>query len=199
MPRSPCSASAGCKKNDGVPVDENVAAIFRPISPDLPMPVTTTRPLHANSSSTARSNAASSRAHQILRSLRLDAQHAPRRFEAHRAAPAPAHQLGKLRQPAPAAPAVDPVATHSSRPKAPAPDRSCTSRKIPSTPAAQPARASGSINSGCPPLAFPARPAIAPNASRQKSPGSPSSPGSETSACPPPDSGSQTKRRAPSE
>src|SRR4029077_9493365 len=35
---------------------------------------------------------------------------------------------------------------------------SCTSRKIPSTPAATPARASGSINSGCPPLDFPSPP-----------------------------------------
>ncbi len=30
MPRSPCAASAGCTKNDGVPVDASVAAILRP-------------------------------------------------------------------------------------------------------------------------------------------------------------------------
>src|SRR5487761_578381 len=36
--------------------------------------------------------------------------------------------------------------------------RSCTSRKIPSTPTAVPARASGSINSGCPPLDLPCPP-----------------------------------------
>ena len=44
IPRSPCPASPGCIKNDGVPVDANVAAILRPINPDLPIPVTTTRP-----------------------------------------------------------------------------------------------------------------------------------------------------------
>ena len=43
MPRSPWNASAGCRKNDGVPVLANVAAILRAICPDLPMPVTMTR------------------------------------------------------------------------------------------------------------------------------------------------------------
>ncbi len=61
MPRSPCSASAACRKNDGDPVLANVAAIFRPISPDLPSPVTTTRPLQACKSSTAFSKRASRR------------------------------------------------------------------------------------------------------------------------------------------
>ena len=37
-------ASAGCRKNDGVPVLESVAAIFRQMMPDLPMPVVMTRP-----------------------------------------------------------------------------------------------------------------------------------------------------------
>ncbi len=47
MPRSPCAASPGCMKNAGVPVDDSVAAILRPICPDLPMPETTTRPVPA--------------------------------------------------------------------------------------------------------------------------------------------------------
>ena len=44
-----------------MPVDENVAEIFWPISPLLPMPVTTTRPAQQKSSSTARSNASPTR------------------------------------------------------------------------------------------------------------------------------------------
>ena len=42
MPRSPWIASAGCKNSDGVPVDASVAAILRPIRPDLPIPQITT-------------------------------------------------------------------------------------------------------------------------------------------------------------
>src|SRR5882724_9153693 len=42
----------------GVPVELSVAAIFRAMMPLLPMPVTTTRPLHPWSISTALSNAA---------------------------------------------------------------------------------------------------------------------------------------------
>lgn len=38
-------ASAGCKKNEGVPVDEKVEEIFLPTIPDLPIPVITTLPL----------------------------------------------------------------------------------------------------------------------------------------------------------
>src|SRR5450830_550217 len=53
MPRSPCAASAGCTNRAGVPVDAKVAAILRPIWPDLPMPDTTTRPLQFSSSETA--------------------------------------------------------------------------------------------------------------------------------------------------
>src|SRR5262249_44582429 len=44
MPRSPWLASAGCTKNDGVPVGASVAAILRPTWPDLPIPETITRP-----------------------------------------------------------------------------------------------------------------------------------------------------------
>src|SRR6266545_605954 len=54
MPRSPWSESTGCRKVAGVPVEVNVAAILRAISPDLPTPETMTRPLAAASRSTAR-------------------------------------------------------------------------------------------------------------------------------------------------
>ena len=53
IPKSPCSASTGCRYNAGVPVELNVAAILRAINPLLPMPVTTTRPAQQNSNSTA--------------------------------------------------------------------------------------------------------------------------------------------------
>ena len=43
-PRSPCTASAGCRKWLGVPVDASVAMIFWPTRPALPMPVTMTFP-----------------------------------------------------------------------------------------------------------------------------------------------------------
>ena len=45
MPRSPWLASAACTKNAGVPVVAKVAAILRPIWPDLPSPVMISRPL----------------------------------------------------------------------------------------------------------------------------------------------------------
>src|ERR1051326_2045757 len=44
MPRSPWLASAGWRKNDGVPVDASVALIFLQMIPDLPRPIVTTRP-----------------------------------------------------------------------------------------------------------------------------------------------------------
>src|SRR3974390_2176247 len=44
MPRSPWLASAGWTNRAGVPVDASVEAIFAPTWPDLPMPVTITRP-----------------------------------------------------------------------------------------------------------------------------------------------------------
>ncbi len=53
MPRSPWLASAGCTKMAGVPVDASVAAILRPMWPLLPMPITTTRPLHSSICCTA--------------------------------------------------------------------------------------------------------------------------------------------------
>ncbi|SRN26651.1 Uncharacterised protein [Shigella flexneri] len=48
MPKSPCAASLGWTKNEGVPVLANVAAILRPMCPDFPIPMTTTFPLHQN-------------------------------------------------------------------------------------------------------------------------------------------------------
>src|ERR1051325_183267 len=46
-------ASAGCMKNDGVPVEASVALIFLQMMPDLPRPIVTTRPVQAAISSTA--------------------------------------------------------------------------------------------------------------------------------------------------
>lgn len=62
MPRSPCSASAGCTKNDGVPVLASDAAIFLPIWPDLPMPEITALPRQLSSSSQAQTKLSSRRA-----------------------------------------------------------------------------------------------------------------------------------------
>src|SRR5437016_7088275 len=60
-PRSPWIASAGCRKNAGVPVLVRVAAIFRQMIPDLPMPVRITRPVQTRSICTAPSNLPSRR------------------------------------------------------------------------------------------------------------------------------------------
>ena len=46
IPKSPWLASAGCKKKAGVPVLASVDAILLAMCPDLPMPVTATRPSH---------------------------------------------------------------------------------------------------------------------------------------------------------
>ena len=56
MPRSPCEASPGCTKNDGVPVLASVAAILPPMCPDLPIPMTMTRPVQARISRHASAN-----------------------------------------------------------------------------------------------------------------------------------------------
>ncbi|CSC77716.1 Uncharacterised protein [Vibrio cholerae] len=45
IPRSPCEASPGCTKKADVPVLAKVAAIFLPMWPDLPIPITTTLPV----------------------------------------------------------------------------------------------------------------------------------------------------------
>src|SRR5687768_1149119 len=60
-PRSPWTASAGWRKNAGVPVLASVAAILRQTMPDFPMPVTITRPLQWRTSSTARAKRSSTR------------------------------------------------------------------------------------------------------------------------------------------
>ncbi len=53
IPASPWAASAGCKKTEGVPVEDKVEEIFFPTSPDLPTPVTINFPLHSKISSIA--------------------------------------------------------------------------------------------------------------------------------------------------
>ncbi len=62
MPRSPWLASAACRKKPGVPVLARVAAILRPTCPDLPMPVTITRPLQARHNRQAATNGGPRRA-----------------------------------------------------------------------------------------------------------------------------------------
>ena len=52
----------------GVPVEEKVAASLRPTKPDLPMPVTTTRPVHAARSPSARTRGAFSGVRALSRS-----------------------------------------------------------------------------------------------------------------------------------
>ena len=59
MPRSPWAASPGCTNMAGVPVEARVAAILRAMWPDLPMPDTTTRPVQAYSTATARTRESS--------------------------------------------------------------------------------------------------------------------------------------------
>ena len=60
-PRSPWTASAGCRQWLGVPVEASVAMIFWPTRPALPMPQTITFPRHERSTATARQNSPSSR------------------------------------------------------------------------------------------------------------------------------------------
>ena len=67
MPRSPWLASAECTNDAGSPVDASVAAIFRPTSPDLPTPVTMTRPRAAEIVFTASENAAPSAPSPVVR------------------------------------------------------------------------------------------------------------------------------------
>src|ERR1700754_2985315 len=58
MPRSPRLASAAWTKKAGVPVEAKEAAIFLPMWPDLPRPVTIRRPLALRIRSTAAVNGA---------------------------------------------------------------------------------------------------------------------------------------------
>ena len=59
-PKSPWNTSRGLVKNEGVPVLESVAAIFAPMWPLLPTPVTITFPLQFSIRSTALSKLSSS-------------------------------------------------------------------------------------------------------------------------------------------
>jgi hypothetical protein len=61
-------------KNEGVPVLENVAEIFLPISPDLPRPTTTTRPEQAKKMSKEFSIWTSSRARNLPSSAISDSR-----------------------------------------------------------------------------------------------------------------------------
>ena len=77
-PRSPWTASAGCRKNAGVPVLARVAAILRLMIPDLPMPVTMTRPAQASSRRTAASKPVVEPVRERPQRLRLDLDDLPR-------------------------------------------------------------------------------------------------------------------------
>ena len=70
MPASPWSASAACTKNAGVPVLASVAASLAPTRPDLPSPVTTTRPRVASSSVEGRLDVGRTRGRRHARSPR---------------------------------------------------------------------------------------------------------------------------------
>src|SRR5436189_2214737 len=74
-------ASAGCRKCAGVPVLDNVAAIFWQMMPDLPMPVRITRPRQSRSRFTAwskrssrRSASARTAAASVCRTFRASAR-----------------------------------------------------------------------------------------------------------------------------
>ncbi len=86
-PRSPCSASAGCRNSDGVPVDANVALIFCAMNPGFPIPVTTTRPEQARMRSTASEKSPSMRA-QSCSMAAASARRTPRAYSAGSAAEA---------------------------------------------------------------------------------------------------------------
>ena len=70
MPRSPCALSTGWRKSAGVPVEVSVAAILRPISPDLPTPATMTRPDDSAISATACANDSPIRSSTVARASR---------------------------------------------------------------------------------------------------------------------------------
>ncbi len=76
MPRSPWPASAAWTKNAGVPVEASVAASLRAMWPDLPMPVTTTRPRQPKIARAAATNASPEAMLQRIDRHRLGRQHA---------------------------------------------------------------------------------------------------------------------------
>lgn len=57
MPRSPCCASLGCRKTEGMPVEQKVVAMFMAICPAFPMPEVTSFPLRRCTCSTMRPTA----------------------------------------------------------------------------------------------------------------------------------------------
>ena len=75
-------ASAGWRNQADVPVLESVAAIFRQMMPDLPMPVTITRPRHSNSSWTALLEVAVDPLDEAENGGRLGAEHLLRQLQA---------------------------------------------------------------------------------------------------------------------
>ena len=75
MPRSPWLASAGCTKKAGVPVEASVAAILRAMCPDLPMPLTMTRPWQASTWRQGTAETLVQRLAQVLHGIGLDGQH----------------------------------------------------------------------------------------------------------------------------
>src|SRR4051812_41686696 len=83
-------ASAGCRKKAGVPMLDSVAAILRQMMPDLPMPVTITRPRQSRRSWTARSNRSSRRS----TSARIAAASVSRTFRASLRSPINADLAG---------------------------------------------------------------------------------------------------------
>ena len=114
---------AGMQKNRWrARAGESVAEIFRPINPDLPMPVTTTRPLHANSTSTA-IRIAHRDDRSALRSLRTrsaDTRLAVSMLIAGFPMRVPTPQAASI---SPPTAGICPSATRSLHPTAPSPDR----------------------------------------------------------------------------
>ena len=73
IPRSPCSASTGCRKHALVPVEFIVAATLRAIIPDLPSPVSAMRcPAAAVCASSASASSSAGRISPSSRSASCD-------------------------------------------------------------------------------------------------------------------------------
>ena len=75
IPRSPWLASPGCMKKAGVPVEARVEAILPPTWPDLPMPVTTTRPARGEDRVDRGDEGLAEAAHERENGARLDLEH----------------------------------------------------------------------------------------------------------------------------
>src|SRR6267378_2809606 len=83
MPRSPCNASAGCKKNDGVPVLDKVAEIFRPNQPGFAHASDHHAPLARKEHIDSFFKAGIQPRQDVLDCLGLYFQYASRRIETH--------------------------------------------------------------------------------------------------------------------